>query len=95
MKLYEMNLTEILKGLKFEESKLGTNKLIGNDDDNTRYINGVTYNQYKRMVTFNTEILNKEWSELDSFDYETTELIKNFIVPKIQKAKKRFEEYGF
>lgn len=94
MNLYDMDLGNVLKGLKFVKHGYFS-KVIGNDNEKTEYIKNLSYADFKLLVNFNLDNLNKGILELSYKEYKTAQRIKTYIIPKLEKAKNRFKKYGF
>lgn len=88
MKLKDMTLEQVLRGLKFEY-KGYTTAVIGNDDDKTIFIENIDSDEYKEIVNFDVENLNlKKKSDFKSFNtYNAAQSIQNYIIPKLENAK--------
>ena len=95
MKLHEMTLDEVLRGLELVQNGYG-NVLCGNDVDRTKFIKNITKDMYESLVNFDLEKLNEDFYESETYGYyKAGEIIRSYIIPVINKAKERYEKYGF
>lgn len=95
MELYKMSIEEVLRGLEFVERGYDT-VVYGNDKERTIYIKNITKSMFEKLSALDIKKLDKDIIQVDSYEeYKAIEIVKIYIIPKIEKAKKRYEKYGF
>lgn len=94
MKVYEMNLKDIINGLEFVNCKYES-RIIGNDEDRTLYLKNITFEQYNDLINFDLEKINSNVSDLNLSEVKSIDIINDYIIPTVNKLRKRFELYGF